>query len=107
MIQMNDKDQLDHEATTNVDVQEAHSIRFGATAFMVMPLRSGKIAVLGYARDLHAICDNWEEACAAAESIDMNRWRKAVEAREGKNQYEPSRPQVELKTDKSAGDLGL
>lgn len=60
------------------DVQQAHSIRYGATAFMVVPLASGRIAVLGHMRDLHAICDTWAEAVSAAESIPMNQYRRAA-----------------------------
>lgn len=83
-------------------VQEAESLRYGANAFMVLPLSTGKIAVLGHMRDLHAICETWEEACESALSIPMNVWRRSSETRD--------RPVVEEKSlvaKKSAGDLGL
>jgi hypothetical protein len=52
------------------DERETYSLRYGKKAFMVVPLSSGRIAVLGYARAVHAICENFEEAIIAAESID-------------------------------------
>jgi len=67
--------------TTDPDIQEAESIRYGATAFMCVPLTSGRIAVLGHMRDLHAVCDTWQEACEAARSIQMNVWRRSVESK--------------------------
>lgn len=57
---------------------EAESSRYGADAFMVLPLSSGRIAVLGFMRELHAICDTWEEAREAALSIPFNIARRAT-----------------------------
>lgn len=57
---------------------ETESNRYGADAFMVLPLTSGRIAVLGFMRELHAICDTWEEAREAATSIPFNVARRAV-----------------------------
>jgi len=83
-------------------VQEAESLRYGAHAFMVLPLSTGKIAVLGHMRDLHSICDTWGEACESALSIPMNVWRRSASGDGPKIVEEKS-----LVAKKSAGDLGL
>lgn len=83
-------------------VQEAESLRYGANAFMVLPLSTGKIAVLGSMRDLHSICDTWQEACQSALSIPMNVWRRSASGEGPKVVREQS-----LVAKKSAGDLGL
>jgi len=44
------------------DQQEAESLRYGHKAFFVLPLSSGKIAILTPRRDLWRIVENWEEA---------------------------------------------
>lgn len=44
------------------DWQEAESLRYSRAAFFVLPLKSGKIAVLTPRRDIFAICDTWEDA---------------------------------------------
>lgn len=66
-------------ATVDPSVQEALSIRYGASAFMVVPLSTGRIAVLGHYRELHSIVDTWEEACESARTIQMNQWRRNLE----------------------------
>ena len=101
MIRMNNTNQLDHLVTHDPDVQEAHSRRYGAGAFMALPLASGAIAVLGHYRDLHAICDSWEEACEAALTIPMLEWRRRSEAED------PDKPKATLVTTKTASDLGF
>lgn len=45
------------------DHNEAHSLRYSRAAFFVLPLASGRIAVLTPRRDLFAIADTWTEAC--------------------------------------------
>jgi hypothetical protein len=65
--------------TKNADVQEALSLRYGGDVFMVLPLRSGKIAVLGYFRALHALVDTFEEACEAMKSIEITKWQRQIE----------------------------
>ncbi len=62
----------------NADVQEAHSIRYGPTAFMIVPLQSGRVAVLGHMRDLHAICDTLDEVIVASQTIPFLVWRRAA-----------------------------
>lgn len=42
------------------DEQEAHSRRYSNAAFFVLPLSSGRIAVLTPTRDLYAIVDDWQ-----------------------------------------------
>jgi hypothetical protein len=44
------------------DIQEAHSLRYSAAAFFVLPLSSGRIAILTPRRDLYRIVESWEEA---------------------------------------------
>ncbi len=51
---------------------------------------------------IHAICQTWEEACQAAESIPMNVWRRSASGEGPKVMREES-----LVAKKSAGDLGL
>lgn len=46
------------------DEQEAESLRYGHKAFFVLPLSSGKIAILTPRRDLFRVVENWEEAKA-------------------------------------------
>lgn len=50
------------------DVQEAESRRY-AVGFMILPLQSGRVAVLGPMRSLHAICDTVGEVIEAALTI--------------------------------------
>lgn len=64
----------------NADVQEAESIRYGGAPFMVLPLKSGRIAVLGFQRALHSICDTFEEAIASAETIEFSANLRRMEA---------------------------
>lgn len=85
------------------DEQEAHSKRYGPNAFMVLPLSSGRLAVLAYMRELHAIVDTLPEAVEAAESIEMNVWRRNAE----RLAKRPMEPQKTLVATKSAGELGL
>lgn len=44
------------------DLQEAESHRYSDLAFYVLPLESGKIAILGPRREFFKIVDTWEEA---------------------------------------------
>lgn len=44
------------------DEQEAESLRYGHKAFLVLPLSSGKIALLTPRHDLFRIVETWEEA---------------------------------------------
>lgn len=83
------------------DEQEAHSLRYGHTAFMILPLSSGKIAVLGHMRDLHAICDTFEEALEAGRTIPMLVWRRKTET------LAPPTPRVPVGLDLSTIDLDL
>lgn len=41
---------------------EIESNRYSAAAFWVLPLESGRIAVLGPRRDLYKVVDTWDEA---------------------------------------------
>lgn len=66
------------------EVQEAESIRYGPTAFMILPLSTGRVAVLGHMRDLHAIVDTLEEAVEASKTIPFLVWRRAVAEKEAK-----------------------
>jgi len=86
------------------DEQEAHSLRYGATAFMILPLSSGKIAVLGHMRDLHAICDTMEEVLEAGHSIPMNVWRRSSES---KKSWDKPNPAILAGLDLSTIDLDL
>lgn len=83
------------------DEQEAHSLRYGHSAFMILPLSSGRIAVLGHMRDLHAICDTLEEVLEAAKSIQINEWRRRVEI------LSPPTPRAPRGLDLSTIDLDL
>ena len=65
--------------TESSERQEAESLRYGATAFMILPLSTGRVAVLGSMRSLHAICDTLEEAIEASLTIPMLVWRRNVE----------------------------
>lgn len=69
-------------ASVNAEVQEAHSLRYGALPFMVLVLSTGRVAVLGHMRDLHAICDTLAEAEEASRSIPMLKYRRALELKE-------------------------
>lgn len=69
---------------TDAEVQEAESIRYGPTAFMILPLSSGRVAVLGHMRDLHAIVDTLGEAVEASRSIPFLQWRRAAVEKETK-----------------------
>lgn len=88
------------------DEQEAHSLRYGASAFMVLPLTSGRIAVLGHMRDLHAICDTLDEVKEAGASIPMNVWRRSSEARK-EWAAKPVDPTILMGIDIDALDLTL
>lgn len=44
------------------DEQEAESLRYSHEAFYILPLSSGKIAILTPRRDLFRIVETWEEA---------------------------------------------
>jgi hypothetical protein len=68
----------------NADVQEAESIRYGNTAFMIVPLSSGRVAVLGHMRSLHAITETLSEAVEASRSIEFLVWRRAAAEKETK-----------------------
>lgn len=80
------------------DEQEAHSRRYGASPFMVMKLASGRIAILGHMRELHAICDTVEEMWEAGYSIPMNVLRRSSESKKV--------PMPERKVDLGGIDLG-
>lgn len=50
------------------DEQEAESRRY-ADAIKVLPLSSGRIAMLGPRNELHMIVATWEEVCHNLESL--------------------------------------
>lgn len=49
-------------SVSNPDYVDAESRRYTDDAFFVLPLDSGKIAVLGPRRELYKIVDTWDEA---------------------------------------------
>lgn len=67
--------------TTDPDAQEAESLRYSAQAFMILPLKSGRVAVLGHMRDLHCIVDTLAEAVEAASTIPFLVYMRREEAR--------------------------
>lgn len=71
-----------YDVTTDPDAQVAESWRYGDRPFMVLPLPSGKIAVLGFQRALHAICDDWSEVEEAAKSIEFTSALRRIRERE-------------------------
>jgi hypothetical protein len=87
------------------DEQEALSTAHGATAFMIMRLRSGRIAVLGHMRELHAICDTMDEVFEAGHTIPMNVWRRSSESK--KSWDKPVDQKLLAGVDLSALDLDI
>lgn len=84
---------------------EAENNRYGPTAFMLLPLSNGRIAVLGSMRSLHAICDTLEEALEASKSIPMNVWRQASERKPSSKVF--TLPQGKELPGLSLEDLGI
>ena len=80
-----------------LDEQEALSRRYGLSAFMVLPLKSGHIAILGHARALFAIVDTWEEAKAAGARLEQIM----------REESERRRPKPRAKVEINLKDLGL
>lgn len=56
------------------DQQEAESLRYSNEAFFVLPLESGRIAVLSPRRDLWGIASTFEEACSLARAC-YKQWK--------------------------------
>lgn len=87
--------------------QEAESLRYGPDAFMILPLSSGRVAVLGHMRTLHAICDTLEEVREAGKTIPFLVWQRQDRDRVkvAKAPYTP--PKGSSLPDLSLDDLGI
>lgn len=63
-------------ADADPDRNEALHLRYSNSVLHLVPLSSGRLAVLGVSRMPEFIVDTWDEACEAHARIDFTNYRQ-------------------------------